>query len=137
MLAIARRRLYLSGCAVTLWRGTAEAPPLRDGCADLVIMASMLHYLPKPGVALCQATRVLRDGGRIAIADYMVRGMNRRMADWLIHRYDHGHCRTRTVLELRGLLRVNGLDVLASRCFPVSPLLRGVMVIARPLHVQL
>jgi SAM-dependent methyltransferase len=46
----------------------AESLPLEDASFDAVTMISMLHHLDDPSAALGEARRLLRDGGRLAIA---------------------------------------------------------------------
>lgn len=45
-------------------RADATALPVRDGAVDAVVCVNVLDHLPKPGIALRQARRVLRPGGR-------------------------------------------------------------------------
>jgi demethylmenaquinone methyltransferase/2-methoxy-6-polyprenyl-1,4-benzoquinol methylase len=48
----------------------AESLPLEDASFDAVTMISMVHHLDDPSAALGEARRVLRDGGRLAIAAF-------------------------------------------------------------------
>jgi ubiquinone/menaquinone biosynthesis C-methylase UbiE len=50
--------------------GDVSELPIEDSCADLVFTANLLHELPQPEVMLAEAWRVLRPGGKIAIADF-------------------------------------------------------------------
>ena len=47
--------------------GDAQALPLEDECVDAAMLVSMLHHVQDPGLALAEARRVLRPGGRLAI----------------------------------------------------------------------
>jgi SAM-dependent methyltransferase len=47
--------------------GDAQRLPLADACADAVMLVSMLHHVERPAVALAEARRVLRPGGRLAL----------------------------------------------------------------------
>jgi ArsR family transcriptional regulator len=68
MLKAARRRVEgLSN--VELRRGDLEALPLEDGTCDAALLVLALTYVPEPERALCEAARVLKPGGVIAIAD--------------------------------------------------------------------
>jgi ubiquinone/menaquinone biosynthesis C-methylase UbiE len=70
ILAIARGK---EGAAGVEWRdGLAQDLPLADDSADLVTMSLVLHHLLPAGkaLALAEARRVLRPGGRIHIADW-------------------------------------------------------------------
>ena len=46
--------------------GDAEAPPYGDAAFDAVISNFGIHHVPRPGLAIEQALRMLRPGGRIA-----------------------------------------------------------------------
>ncbi len=68
MLNAARKRL--TGVAnVALERGRLEALPIADGELDAAILFLVLHYVEEPNVALAEARRVLRPGGKLLIAD--------------------------------------------------------------------
>ena len=43
---------------------------LDDGCADLVVMHQVLHYLSDPASAIREAGRILRPGGRLLVVDF-------------------------------------------------------------------
>jgi SAM-dependent methyltransferase len=60
MLRIARTR---GGAPAIL--ADALALPLADGTADAVILAYVLFHLADPSLAIAEATRVLRPGGRV------------------------------------------------------------------------
>jgi SAM-dependent methyltransferase len=47
--------------------GDAQALPLPAASADAVMLVSMLHHVDDPGLALAEARRVLRPGGRLAV----------------------------------------------------------------------
>jgi len=68
MLNAARKRL--SGVPnVTLERGRLEALPIGDGELDAALLFLVLHYVDEPMLALSEARRVLRPGGKLLIAD--------------------------------------------------------------------
>lgn len=47
--------------------GDAQRLPLPDACADAVMLVSMLHHVERPALALAEARRILRPGGRLAL----------------------------------------------------------------------
>ncbi len=66
MLAYLRTRLDAAGLgAVEVREADALATGLAVESFDAVVMANLLHLLPDPGLALAEARRVLRPGGRL------------------------------------------------------------------------
>lgn len=70
MLQAARRRLR-DARNVEVRRGELEALPIPDGELDAATLLLVLHHLPDPAVALAEAARVLRPGGRLLITDML------------------------------------------------------------------
>jgi ubiquinone/menaquinone biosynthesis C-methylase UbiE len=70
MLQAARRRLR-DAQNVDVRRGDLESLPIDDASLDAAPLLLVLHHLPAPAAALSEASRVLRPGGRIAIADML------------------------------------------------------------------
>jgi len=126
MLRVAHRRL--AGTEVRLAVGSAERVPCASGSLDLVTIASVLHYVPRPSLALGEARRVLRPGGTVAIVDYLPRGLRGSVVDGLIRLYDRGHVRSRDLREIEAALRAVGFDVTYSAMFPISRIFQGVCV---------
>ena len=65
MLDQARRKPTMGN--VAYWQGSAEALPLRNGCADLVFMSMAYHHLTDPTAVSHECHRVLRQGGYVCI----------------------------------------------------------------------
>jgi ubiquinone/menaquinone biosynthesis C-methylase UbiE len=68
--AIARAK---QGAAAVEWKpGLADELPLADRSCDRVVMSLLLHHLDAAGKrrALTEARRVLREGGRLHVADW-------------------------------------------------------------------
>ena len=66
----ARRLAEAAGFAqVDLREGRIEDLPLEDASADCVISNGVINLAPDKGKVFAEATRVLRSGGRLAIAD--------------------------------------------------------------------
>jgi ubiquinone/menaquinone biosynthesis C-methylase UbiE len=67
--------------------GDAENIPIEDGFADAVVGNMILHHCPRPKRAISEMIRILKPGGRIAIADlekHKERWLREEMADrWL------------------------------------------------------
>lgn len=70
MLQVARRRLSdVSNADVR--KGELEALPIADGELDSATLVLVLHHLPDPAAALAEASRVVRHGGRLLLADML------------------------------------------------------------------
>ena len=68
MLEAARARL--KGLEnVDLLPGDLEALPLDDQALDVAVLSLVLHYVVEPALALAEAFRVLRPGGRLLLVD--------------------------------------------------------------------
>jgi ArsR family transcriptional regulator len=71
MLTVARSKLERAGAGnASVRHGDATATPYPDGCASLVIIHQVLHFLDDPGRALAEAARVLKPGGRLVVVDF-------------------------------------------------------------------
>lgn len=57
---------------VAFREGYAEALPIPDGWADVVISNGVLNLMPDKSAALTEMARVLRPGGRLQIGDILV-----------------------------------------------------------------
>ena len=68
MLAAARQRVQGLD-HVELRKGTLEALPVANGALDAVTLMLVLHHVPAPAVALAEAHRALKPGGRVLIVD--------------------------------------------------------------------
>ncbi len=68
MLDAARARLA-DALNVDLRQGALEALPIDAGALDAATLVLVLHHLPSPAVALAEAARVLKPGGRLLIVD--------------------------------------------------------------------
>jgi ArsR family transcriptional regulator len=70
MLGAARARL--DGVDnVELRAGALEALPVDDGALDAAVLSLVLHYVAEPAVALAEAARALRPGGRLLVVDML------------------------------------------------------------------
>lgn len=99
MLAVARANLDRAGVAHAQVRlGDIYAPPVERDAYDLVTIHQVLHYLDDPGLAIAEASRLLRPSGRLLIVDFAphtLEGLreqhahqrlgfsDRQIADWL------------------------------------------------------
>lgn len=60
----------------------AQELPLADASADVVLCLQTLHYLPDPGRAIAEASRILRPGGRALISTHGVAFLQLRDSDY-------------------------------------------------------
>ncbi|QWC57296.1 metalloregulator ArsR/SmtB family transcription factor [Erythrobacter sp. 3-20A1M] len=75
MLRVARAKLqHLPAESVELVQGDFAALPFAARSFDTVLLHQVLHFAQEPEVALAEAARVLRPGGRIAIVDFAAHG---------------------------------------------------------------
>jgi arsenite methyltransferase len=73
MLEKARRSAVETGLEnVEFEEGYAEALPVEDGWADVVISNGVLNLMPDKSAALEEMSRVLKPGGRLQIGDILV-----------------------------------------------------------------
>ena len=73
MLAKARRAAVEVECDnVDFRESTAEALPVEDGWADVVISNGVLNLMPDKHAGLAEMARVLKPGGRLQIGDILV-----------------------------------------------------------------
>ena len=68
MLAASRSRLH-DRANVEHRQGELESLPLDSGSLDLAVMLLVLHYVVDPALALAEACRCLRPGGRLLLVD--------------------------------------------------------------------
>lgn len=71
MLNIARREVAQAGLeSIELRHGDIFATRLADGCADLVVIHRVLHFLTDPGSAVAEAARLVALNGQLLIVDF-------------------------------------------------------------------
>jgi ubiquinone/menaquinone biosynthesis C-methylase UbiE/DNA-binding transcriptional ArsR family regulator len=76
MLNIARVNVSEAGLAgCELRHGDIFATGLPGGCADLVTVHQVLHYLSDPAAAVSEAARLVAPGGRLLIIDFAPHGL--------------------------------------------------------------
>jgi len=99
--------------------GDAEKLPVDDCFADAVVGNMILHHCPRPRRAISEMTRILKEGGRLAIADlerHSERWLREEMADrWLGFEL----AKTRKWLEDAGLEDVK-VELSRTKCCGIS-----------------
>jgi ubiquinone/menaquinone biosynthesis C-methylase UbiE len=102
MLRMARRISHLRRVASATWlEGSAEALPLPDETATAVWALASAHHWNNQAAGLAEAYRVLRPGGRLLIAERLVKpgarghaahGLTHDQADELARRMEAAGC---------------------------------------------
>ena len=81
LLAMARRQASRRAASVTLLEGTAESLPIETASIDSVVTTWSLCSIPEVHLALAEARRVLRPGGRLLFVEHG-RAREARTARW-------------------------------------------------------
>lgn len=110
MLAEARRKTA-EAPNVRFVRASAEALPFAEASFDGVVSTSALHYVEHPSVALAEAARVLRPGGRLVVVDWDRSRWWMTAMDSFLRVADPAHGRTLTAAEIASAATEAGLDV--------------------------
>lgn len=105
MLRVARAKLqHLPTAQVELVQGDFGDLPFAASSFDTVVLHQVLHFAQDPGLALTEAARVTRSGGRIAIVDFAAHDREEL-------RSRHQHARLGfSDRQMRDLLRQSGFS---------------------------
>lgn len=118
MLAAARSRLQEHE-NVELRQGELEALPIADGELDAAVLFLVLHYLAEPALALAEARRTLRPGGRLLVVDMTPHAREE-------YRQTMGHLwQGFSGEQMRGWLAEAGLEAVRYRVLPADARAKG------------
>lgn len=100
MLGVARKRLPAGVELAVAW---ADRLPFTEKSFDVIVSASMFHYVRQPVITLNEMRRVLRPGGQLVLTDWCADYLSCRLLDrylGLCNRAHHRIYRQRELLEL-------------------------------------
>lgn len=134
MLTAAKKRLA-SMPNVVVRNGRLESLPIEDSSLDAAILFLVLHYIPEPSVAIAEAFRALKPGGRLLIVDMMP-----HEREELLH--DMGHLwRGFSADYLSGLVESAGFAGVRYHPLPADEAAKGPTLFAavarRPIEVSI
>lgn len=110
MLSVARANLERSGISKASVRlGDIFNLPLDGGSFDLVTIHQVLHYLENPEIAIEEAARMLRPGGRLVIVDFAPHRLEELRSEHLHARLGFSH------QQIEAWLGKAGLEIAAVR----------------------
>jgi ubiquinone/menaquinone biosynthesis C-methylase UbiE len=116
MIEFARRKSRRKGVTAEFRTGSALGLPYADGKFDVVFCTFVMHHLPEEmrPVALREMRRVLREGGRLVLADF---GKPRFPVSvgWLLHAARHLIPHRHDVVDLRQLVETGFEEVRTDR----------------------
>ena len=118
MLSLARQRLQAFD-HVDLREGQLEALPIADAELDVATLMLVLHHLQDPQLAIAEAGRCLKPGGRLLIVDMLPH-------DRVHYRQEMGHLWLGFAEEeLRAFVERAGFDSVRMQALPPDPEVRG------------
>lgn len=117
MLVAAQSRAACPESRPASVEGRVEQLPFPDGMFDVVVAVTVLCFVSNPSLAVQEAVRVLRPGGRLVIGElgrWNVWAARRRIRAWLGSQLWNA-ARFRSAGELRSLLQRAGIAVAVVR----------------------
>lgn len=122
MVAVAKGKL---GERAQVELGDAEALPVPDGWAQVVVCSDSFHHYPNPKAALQEFARVLQPGGVLLLGDTTAPAVLRGMLNTLLPMGHGGDVHLYSPKELTALLKEHFRKVECRRVDATSLLARG------------
>jgi len=114
MLEQAKERFSSCSTDADLRIGDLEHLPMRDREVDFAVFNMVLHHMPDPSVVIAESWRVLKESGRLIIADFD-KHSNEEMRNLYGHRW-LGFSSN----EMEGWLNVAGFNILEETFFDIK-----------------
>jgi ubiquinone/menaquinone biosynthesis C-methylase UbiE len=94
--------------------GDIYALPFADGVASIVVCGYAFHHMQEPARALAEMARILRPGGRVAIADLITpEGSGGAIQNSIERARDPSHTNAQTVAQFHALIHDAGLRLVS------------------------
>lgn len=131
MLEVAKINIAIEGFEhrIQLHHGDSKKLQVEDEIFDCVMSNSLLHHLPKPGLAMQEMVRVVREGGRIFVRD-LLRPENDSQVEELVQQYaseENDECQQLFRQSLKAALTIpefesltEGLSLTSSKVYASS-----------------
>lgn len=110
--------------------GDVRRLPFGDGSLDVVVLASVLQYLPDLDAALSEAARVLRPGGRVAITLWDGESLRVRMLGRWLRWRDRADVHLHTRGDVLASCRDHGFVIREEQTYPANHIWRLVTLLA-------
>ncbi len=117
MLEAARVRAIVEGATIDFAHASAQSLPFASESFDVVFIVTLLCLLNHASLAVREAHRVLRPGGRLIVGElgsYSLWALKRRLSGWLGNSFWR-KAHFWTVHELHGLIAKEGFRVESTR----------------------
>ncbi|MCL2677061.1 MAG: class I SAM-dependent methyltransferase [Streptococcaceae bacterium] len=101
----------------TFKQGSSESIPFEEHSFDIVICSASFHHFPHPEQFLNEAERVLKENGRLIIAEIHI-PIFLKLYNWRLHRFSkEGDVKVYSPKELKALFNKKGWKVIKRKIF--------------------
>lgn len=108
MLSVARSNLEGRGYKhIHVRKGDMYQMPIEDNSFDLAILHMVLHYSDDPVEVICEAGRVLRNGGRLVVVDFAAHAEEYLRSEYQHHRLGFADSEVKQCFEAAGIRSIS------------------------------